>query len=264
MKKVLLCQPTFYDIEYEINPWMHVENKVDKNKVLEEYKQLKDAYQSLGVKVLEIEPIKGLPDMIYAANIGFAKDNLFIKSNFKFPQRRKESIYSKIFFQNLNYKVAELPENIYFEGQGDLLYCNGKYFMGYGKRSSIEAKKYLEDFLKTEITEFKLSDPYFYHLDMSFAPLDDSTVLINKNSFDKEGLEKIYQCYNNVITSSDSDNKIFACNLVVAGKNIVIGKGISAMLRINLNKLGFEIYEIPMNEYRKGGGSVKCLTLEFF
>ncbi len=71
MKKVLLCPPDFYDIEYEINPWMHVENKVDKRKVFEEYKNLKKIYQSLGLEVLGIPPVKGLPDMVYAANIGF-------------------------------------------------------------------------------------------------------------------------------------------------------------------------------------------------
>lgn len=264
MKKVLLCPPTFYDIEYEINPWMHTQNKVNRVKVLGEYEELRNTYQSLGVEVLEIKPIKGLPDMVYAANLGFIKSNLFVKSNFRFLQRRRESIYSKIFFQNLNYKIAELPKNIYFEGQGDLLFANGKYFMGYGKRTSLEAKKYLENFLKGEIIEFKLSDPYFYHLDMSFAPLDSETVVINRNSFDENGLNKIFKNFRNVIAANDLDNKIFACNLVMVGKNIVVGKGISDELRNNFAKYGFKTHEVSMSEYRKGGGSIKCLTLEFF
>lgn len=264
MKKVLLCPPTYYDIEYEINPWMHVGNKVDKDRVLEEYKQLKNTYQSLGAEVLEIEPIQGLPDMIYAANIGFVKDNLFIKSNFKFPQRRNESIYGKKYFENLGFEIAEIPTEISFEGQGDLLYANGKYFMGYGKRSSIDAKKYLEEFLKGEIIGFKLSDPYFYHLDMSFAPLDNQTAVINKNSFQPEEVDKIYKNFKNVIVASDSDNKIFACNLIVVDKNIIVGHGISNELKNDFAKYGFVVHEVEMDEYRKGGGSVKCLTLEFF
>lgn len=264
MKKVLLCSPTFYDIEYEINPWMHVEDKVDKDKVLKEYTALKDTYKSLGVEVLELEPVKGLPDMVYAANIGFVKDNLFVKSNFKFPQRQNESAYGKKYFEKLGFEIAEIPDNIPFEGQGDLLYANGKYFMGYGKRTSIDAKKYLEQFLEGEVFDFKLSDPYFYHLDMSFAPLDNKTVVINKNSFDQEGIDKIYKNFENVIIASDLDNKVFSCNLVVVNKNIVVGKGISAGLKNNFAKYGFKTYEVDMNEYRKGGGSVKCLTLEFF
>lgn len=27
--KVLMCRPDYFDIEYEINPWMRVENKVN-------------------------------------------------------------------------------------------------------------------------------------------------------------------------------------------------------------------------------------------
>ncbi len=264
MKKILLCPPTFYDIEYEINPWMHVENKVDKDKVLMEYEVLKNTYQSLGVEILEIDPVKGLPDMVYAANFGFVKNNLFVKSNFKYKERQKESEYSKKYFQNIGFEIAEIPAEISFEGQGDLLYSNGKYFMGYGKRSSLGAKKYLEDFLKGEVIEFELSDPYFYHLDMSFAPLDNKTVVINKNSFDQDGIDKIYKNFKNVIVAGDTDNKIFACNLVVVDKNIVVGQGISDELKNNFAKYGFKTHEVPTTEYGKGGGSVKCLTLEFF
>lgn len=264
MKKILLCSPAFYDIEYEINPWMHVQNKVNKKKVLEEYEELKNICQSLGAEVLEIEPVKGLPDMVYAANFGFVKNNLFIKSNFKFRERQKESYYAKNYFEKLGFEIEEMPSGISFEGQGDLLTAKGKYFMGYGKRTSLDAKKYLEKFLGAQVFTFKLSDPYFYHLDMSFAPLDSNTVLINERSFQKKDLEKIYGCFNNVITSSESDNKIFACNLVVIDKNIVVGRGVSNELKNNFSKYGFITHEVEMDEYRKGGGSVKCLTLEFF
>ncbi len=88
--------------------------------------------------------------------------------------------------------------------------------------------------------------------------------MINKNSFDREGLDKIYSAFENIIAAGDKDNKIFACNLVTAGKNIIVGKGISEELKNNFEKYGFSAHEVEMDEYRKGGGSVKCLTLEFF
>ena len=27
-KRILMCRPTFFDIDYEINPWMHCDNRV--------------------------------------------------------------------------------------------------------------------------------------------------------------------------------------------------------------------------------------------
>ena len=35
-------------------------------------------------------------------------------------------------------------------------------------------------------------------------------------------------------------------------------------LKNNIKKYGFKVIEISMDEFRKGGGSIKCLSLEFF
>src|SRR6266581_500250 len=147
MKKVLLCPPTYYEVVYEINPWMDVTKKVDHAKVQEEYQKLKQTYQELGCEILEIEQEKGLPDMVYAANYGFPQDNIFIKSNFKFEQRKKEAELAKESLQKRGFTIKELPEDIVWEGQGDLLTVGGKYFLGFGKRTDYIAKKYLENYL---------------------------------------------------------------------------------------------------------------------
>ncbi len=264
MKKVLLCPPTFYDIEYEINPWMHVENKVNKDNVLKEYEALKNAYKSLGLEVLEITPVKGLPDMVYAANLGFPLGEKFISSNFRYEQRRKEADFAKAFFENLGFKIINLPENTYFEGQGDLLTIGGKYFMGWGKRSSREAKDVLNKELGIECIDFELKDPYFYHLDMSLGILDAKTALINPRSFTKEGLSKLRNEFTNIIETTEEDNKFMGCNLVTVDKTVVVAKGISDKLKSEIEKYGFRVLAIPMDEFRKGGGSIKCLTLEFY
>lgn len=264
MKKVLLCPPKNYDIEYEINPWMHVENKVNQKRVAGEFAALKKIYASLGVEMLEIEQGKGLPDMVYAANLGSPHDQTFIVANFKYNQRKGESAHAEKYFKNLGFDIEKLPGDIAFEGQGDLLYTSGKYFFGWGKRSDYEAKKYLEKFLKTEIVDFKLVNPYYYHLDTCFAPLDCDTVAINPESFTREGLEKIPKSFKNIITVGKKDNNLIACNLVCVGKQIIIAKGITNELKDAFSRFGYTTVEVPMDEYRKGGGSVKCLTLEFY
>jgi N-dimethylarginine dimethylaminohydrolase len=264
MKKVLLCPPSYYDIEYEINPWMHVENKVDHQKAKEEYTQLKAAFEKLGVETLEIEQPQGLPDMVYAANIGFPIDKKFVKANFKYRERQGESPVAKEYFEKLGFSIKEIPDDISFEGQGDLLSIGGKYFFGFGKRSDHEAKVYLEKFLDAELIDFELIDPYYYHLDMCLAPLTSETVAINPESFTSEGLEKIYDHFENIIAIGKEDNQIMACNMVVVDKTIVIGQGISQRLKDALKEFDFTTIEIPMDEFRKGGGSIKCMTLEFY
>lgn len=264
MKKVLLCPPTYYDIEYEINPWMHTENKVEPLRAEDEYAALKKVYEKLGVEMLEIPPVEGLPDMTYVANAGFPIGNRFIKSNFKYAQRKKEADFAKIYFEKMDFQILTIPEHIPFEGQGDLLTMGGRYFFGWGKRSSREAKDFLDQVLGTKCIDFELRDPYFYHLDMSLGPLDEQTALINPRSFTKEGLFRLKTEFPNFIETSEQDSQVIPCNVVVVDKTVVLGKGISNELQKEIQKRGFTVVQTPMDEYKKGGGSVKCCTLEFF
>ena len=261
---VLLCPPKYYQIEYEINPWMDVKNRVNQSKAHEQYRKLKEIYKNLGVKVEEIAPGKGLPDMTYAANHGFVIDNIFIKSNFRFPQRRKEAEHSEEFLRKKGFKIKTIPEEISFEGQGDLFYRDGKFYCGWGKRTDRRAIPYLENLLGEKILTFEVNDPYYYHLDTCFAPLGKGIAVVNPASFSRADLEKIKKNFIKVIETDVKDNSVMCCNLVSEDGAVVTGKGISGQLKKEIGDFGWEVIEAEMDEFLKGGGSVKCLTLEWF
>ncbi|MEI6533146.1 MAG: arginine deiminase-related protein [Candidatus Roizmanbacteria bacterium] len=264
MKRILMCPPTQYDVVYEINPWMNIKNKPDKQTTLSSYKILKETFTQLGLIVYEIKQEIGYPDMVYTANFGFIKNNSFLRANFKHIERRKETDFAERYLGNkFRTDAISLPDNIFFEGRGDLLSDGCRYFFGYGKRSDYKAKPYIEDFLNEAVIHLELIDPYYYHLDTCFAPLSQDIVVINPLSFTPDGINTIKTNFKNVIETSPNDNKFLACNLVHIGKNIIVGKGISAQLKISLTNLNFTIHEIDMSEYLKGGGSVKCCTFEF-
>lgn len=264
MKKILMCPPNYYNVEYEINPWMDTKNKVDTTNALNVYRSLKEIYEKLGLTVWEIEPVKGLPDMVYTANVGYVEGNTFIKSNFKFDQRKKESKLAADFLKKKNYEIKTIPDEIIFEGEGDVIRSDNKYFLGWGKRTMPEAKEYLEKYTGKEFTLLELVDPFYYHLDTCFAPLSDEVVVINPASFTAEGLETIKKSFSSIIETNEKDNQVLACNFVTANNCVVIGKGISDELEKNIKDAGFEIRQIDMSEYMKGGGSVKCVTLEIY
>src|SRR5438270_3785043 len=128
MHKLLLCPPTYFDVTYEINPWMSTHNKVDSEKVSQEYKTLKKTYENLGAEIFEITQVPKLPDMVYATDFGIAVNNTFISANFKHDERKKEADLARSFFKKQDFKVKSLPENVYFEG-GDMLKVSNKYFL---------------------------------------------------------------------------------------------------------------------------------------
>lgn len=264
MKRILLCPPDFYDIEYEINPWMHLENKVDRAAAAREYTALKATFQALPVELYEINAKPGLPDMIYAANCGQVVGETFIAANFKFPERRGESnLFIEYFENKFDFKTYRLPEGIYFEGQGDLLNTKSHYFLGWGKRTSFSALSLITAQLDKPAIELELIDPFFYHLDMSFTPLSDELAVIKEESFKPAGLKIIKDYFKDIIVPRPEDHAIMACNMVRVDNHIVIGAGISHYLKDEFKKRGFTVHEVPMAEYRKGGGSVKCSTFEF-
>jgi N-dimethylarginine dimethylaminohydrolase len=263
-KKILMCPPDYFEIEYSINPWMNPAIKVDKAEAFKQYNALKVEFQKAGGEIAELQPSRGLPDMIYTSNAGYAEGDVFVKANFKAHQRQHESIKAEDYFKENKYQIFEIPENIIFEGEGDLIRSKSKYFLGWGQRSDLIAKDYIEDIIGKEVLALELVDPYFYHLDTCFGPLNDNIVVLNENAFSEGSLIKIYEKFRTVITTNEQDNSVLASNLVVIGNNVILGKGISDDLRGEIRKHKFNVIETDMSEFLKGGGSVKCLALEIF
>src|SRR3989344_8469275 len=90
-KSLLLCPPTYYDIKYEINPWMSKDNPIDKARAMEQYETLTYAYEQLGVNYDELAPDESVPDQVFTTDTGHAENKKFIKANFKYDERKKEA-----------------------------------------------------------------------------------------------------------------------------------------------------------------------------
>ena len=71
-----MCRPRFYGIEYEINPWMNKERGADHDRALEQWQTLVGILEELGASIELIEPVRGLPDMVFTANAGIVYRDL--------------------------------------------------------------------------------------------------------------------------------------------------------------------------------------------
>lgn len=263
MKKLLLCPPTFYDIRYEINPWMDVANPVDKALATEQYNTLTYAYKQLGIEYDELTPHEDLPDQIYTTDLGHAEGNTFVKASFKYPERQKEADIAEEYFRAKGFDIKTFGPEIFFEG-GDFLKCGNKYFFGHGKRSSKEALPILEEMLDANVIGINLPDERFYHLDTCFTPLSEQIALVNKEALATEDLETLGKHFDRLIPTSHADNQMLVCNMLVHEKDLIMGEGVSNELKDELISLGFRIITVPMSEYLKGGGNVHCVSMEVF
>ena len=89
--EILMCPPDYFAIEYEINPWMNVRVGSDAELAREQWTALREALESLGVSVDLIEPVRGLPDLVFTANAGLVYRDLFIGSRFRYGVRQGEA-----------------------------------------------------------------------------------------------------------------------------------------------------------------------------
>src|SRR4029077_18645763 len=169
--QLLMCAPSYYGIEYEINPWMSRARQSDPQRAQQQWNSLRRLLEeqlSVDVRLVDAQP--GLPDMVFTANAGLTWKNKFIVSNFRYEVRRREAPHFEAWFRNLGFEIVHLPRKYYFEGEGDLLKCGESWFAGYHIRSDINAHQKVAEIIEQEILSFELTNEWFYHLDTCFCP----------------------------------------------------------------------------------------------
>lgn len=258
---VLMCAPDFFDIEYEINPWMHTDNQVDTAEAKKQWQNLYDIYtKQLGWDVKLIEPVEGLPDMVFTANGALVAGGKVALPTFRQPDRQPETAKFETWFRGAGYKDI-LTAKYNFEGEGDALVWNQTIFAGYPWRSDKPSHAELAKFFGMEVVSLQLADARFYHLDTCLTIVDKNTIALWPKAFSQESLETVHRLVPNVIEASDEDALVYGLNAMSDGKNIVLSDKAHGLID-NYKRRGMNPIPTPISEFQKSGGGVKCLTLE--
>lgn len=257
MQKILMCRPDYYDIEYEINPWMHLKDQPDKIEAMSQWTRIYEMYRSKGVEVEVIPQVQGLPDMVFTANGGMVFGNTFISGNFRYKERKGEEAYFQNWFATHGYQVKKLKH--FQGGEGDALFYKGTLYLGYGFRSDREAHQEIADILKVPTVSLKLINPYFYDFDTTFCPLGDRGVLYFPEAYDAESQLRAAAIAGGIpMTRAQAEN--FVGNSVYLDGKLLVSY-LDDDLKQKLSVLDIEPVVFPMSEFKKSGGGIKCLTL---
>ena len=263
MSRLLVCPPEYFQIDYEINPWMRRENAVVPSQAVSQWQRLmKVLEQDVGAGVERMQPVPGLPDLVFTANAGVVAGRRVVISRFRHPERRREEAHFAQWFREHGYEVLTLDESLYFEGAGDLLGFPDTWFGGYRQRSDIRSFPKLSEIFQREIIPLELVDGRFYHLDTCFCPLSGGELLYFPAAFDAYGLAAIAQRIpeEQRLAVPEEEAIRFACNAVCVGKHIVIPEGCPRTMRF-LESRGYRTHDVDLGEFMKSGGAAKCLTL---
>jgi arginine dihydrolase len=262
--RLLMCPPDHYGVAYVINPWMepHV-GLADHGRATKQWRDLREILAQFA-QIDEIVPARGLPDMVFTANAGFAHGDTAVASRFFAPARRGEELHFRKWFVDNGFRLASWPDDVFFEGAGDALIdaARGIIWCAHGFCSDPEAASLLQQIFDVETEPLRLVDPHFYHLDTCLCPLADGGLLYYPPAFDEASRVRIEARVpaHDRIAVSDSDAARFACNAVDLAGRVVMNDA-SPELRRRLSERGLAPLTTPLGEFLKAGGGAKCLIL---
>ncbi len=264
----LMCRPEHFTVSYSINPWMEPANPTDTDKAVRQWQALYDTYIELGHDVQLIDPIEGLPDMVYTANGGFLIDGVAYGAKFRFEERVPEGPAFMEWFAANGFRVADPVE--VNEGEGDFLLVGDVILAGTGFRSTGDSHREIGEVFGKEVVSLTLVDPRFYHLDTAIAVLDPvegsggverANIAYLPGAFDAHSQAVLAERFPDAIHVSDADGAVFGLNSSSDGRNVIISPRATGFER-QLRERGYHPIAVDLSELMLGGGGIKCCTLE--
>ena len=247
--------------------------------MLIEMEALHEIFLKYDVKVYRPKMIENY-NQIFARDIGFVIDDVFIKSNI-LPDRERELDAIQYIINDINpLKVVRPPAEVHVEG-GDVMLWGNHVFIGTYKgsdykdyitaRTNMEGVQFLKNLFPNKIVkEFDLVKSKIeardnaLHLDCCFQPVGKSKGIIYKSGFREEadymyllnifGKENLFHITRDEMYHMNSNVFSIDENVVVSEKNFT---RLNAWLRDNK----FIVEEVPYAQIAKQEGLLRCSTL---
>ena len=264
-KRYLMVAPDHYRIDYEINPFMHLADQPDPVLAREQWTAIGAAITAAGGEVEVLAQRADAPDMVYAMNLGLvlqgASGPEVVLSHMRFPQRRLETGTAQEWFAAQGAVLRRTGADgvgAHFEA-GDAFAWRGDLVVGYGPRTDRLALKHLAADLDVRVHGLHTVHPGMYHLDLAFCPLDSERAMVCPSALDENSAARLLDLVPDPLVLSESEALTFCANSVVVGSTVIM-PACPDRVRSRLEAWGFEVVVVPVPEFTKGGGAIRCLT----
>jgi len=258
-RRYLMCEPRYFAVEYAINPWMDPSVPVDTQLAVQQWRGLLDTYRRLGHDVSQIEPVDGLPDMVFAANGATVANNRVYGAKFLHAERAAEGPAYLSWFRAAGFDTHDAQ--YVNEGEGDLLVAGSRLLAGTGFRTDPAAHAEAGEALGLPVVTLELVDPRYYHLDTALCVLGPDEIAYFPGAFSPQSQAVLRELYPAAIIATAADAAVLGLNAVSDGYHVVLPAEAVA-LAATLRARGYEPVPVQLSELRKAGGGPKCCTLE--
>jgi N-dimethylarginine dimethylaminohydrolase len=255
-----MCPPEYFEVLYEINPWMHREIVADRERAVDQWDRLVATLREAGADVEVQTPVEGWPDLVFTANAGVVNGRQFVPARFRHPERQGETPYDIEWFTEHRFEVDELPLGVCQEGAGDALPFGDVLVCAYRFRSDATSHAYLSRLTGAAVRSIELVDERLYHLDLTLCPLDDRRAIVAPLGWDRYGATVMEALVPEPLVLEPQETLAFVANSVVVG-SVVVMPACPPRVGRQLEAWGFDVVVCPVEEFVKAGGGCRCLTL---
>jgi N-dimethylarginine dimethylaminohydrolase len=233
----------------------------DPHRAVLQHAGLMRTVRALGADVETVPFVHGAFDSV------FAKDNAIYTAAhglthalFSRPRHPERQVEQPVRASDLTRAgIAVDTRGVDFEG-GDVIVVPGRCaILGYGFRSTREAAREIERYLRLPVLPVELVDPALYHLDTALAVLRDGTTIVCDDAFTPASRRALRGMDLGDVHCVSRDEALrFALNIVEIDDAVVTGTQ-SPVVNEILVACGKRVVYTPLDEFHRAGGSAACL-----
>lgn len=297
-RRFLMCSPEHFAITFEINPWMGLDDQPDPAQSMREWENLISCLRAAGATVLPFPMVPGLSDMVFPADIAVASGDSFAQARFRYAERRPEAELGRQRLEGLGLRAMTWWDNdadgcldaadgrlddagmgldeddvcidggagrlgggdVWLEG-GDVLAFGRTLVAGHGPRTALAAHRALARCFGADVVTVAVADPRFYHLDMSFCPLDARRAIVAADAWNRASIAGMRELVPEPLLIDIHEAATFCANSVVVGRTVFM-PACPPRIGRQLERWGFDVCVCPVGEFLKAGGGIRCMTLD--
>jgi N-dimethylarginine dimethylaminohydrolase len=265
--RYVMVRPDHFRVDYAINPYMDTSVQPDRHRAMAQWVDLVSTIERLGGTVEVVPQRADAPDMVYAMNLGLGivrpAGAHVVMSHMRHSERRMESESAQPWFERSGRTTSYVGREgvgAHLEA-GDVFAWRDGLVAAYGPRTEELALKHLATDLDVRVRGVRITHPAMYHLDLAFCPLDDRRAMVAPGAFDQASAAALMELVPEPLVLTDDEAlTTFCANSIVVGGTVVMPTGAPDRVRAQLADWGFDVVQVDVGEFHKGGGSVRCLT----
>ncbi len=212
------------------------------------------ALENAGLELIRLEADERYPDGCFVEDTTVVAGDLAVMLPIGAPSRVGEEVEVEKTLRR--YKIVEEIKPPASMDGGDILKIEKRLYIGLSQRTNRRAISELGKLISPQGYEaIPVPLEKVLHLKSAVSYLGEQHVVVSPGSFD----DRVLSEYNKITVP---DDEAYSANCLAVNGVVLVSKGFPRT-KSRIESAGFETVELDMSEFRKGWGSLTCLSIIF-